>query len=73
MRGNPSAAPSIYSKAWCSVSTVARPTMGNVSAPVRAKGSPERTPTTAALGRMRIAMAGSGSVRIPKCGPICLM
>jgi site-specific DNA recombinase len=73
MRGNPSVAPSICSKAWCSVSTGAMPTMGNASAPVPAKGSRGHTPTTAASGRRRIALAGSGSVRIPKCGPICSM
>lgn len=59
MRGNPSAAPSLYSTAWCRVSTVVRPTMGNVSARVRAKESPGQTRTTAALAQRRTVLGES--------------
>jgi DNA invertase Pin-like site-specific DNA recombinase len=70
-RGNRAAVRCISCKVWCSASSVAMPIMEKASARGPGRASPARTRITAAWGRMRIALAASASVRIPRSGRIC--
>ena len=70
MRGNLAGAHAICCKAWCNVSSVAMPSTANRSVAPRPRARPVPTRITGAWERMPIALAGNGSVPIPRCGPI---
>ena len=68
--GNRAGGPCICGKACGNATTGARPSLGSASVRVRAKASRAPTPLTAAWARTRTALAASGSVRMPRYGPI---
>ena len=70
MRGHPAGAHALCCQAWCNVSRVALPSTAHQAVAPRPRARPVPTRLPGAWERRPIALAGNGSVPLPRSGPI---